>query len=212
MKTDELIAAMTADAKAVSWPIGRSLWLAAGVGAVMAAIAFMMEIGPRPDLSYVLETPRFLFKYVLTVSLFVTAMGLMIHLARPGGLPRAWLLALAIPPILLIGGVIVEFIVVPPAGWYYRIVGMNSSACLTLIPLLSAAPLVALLFAMRQGATTHPVFAGASAGLVSAGIGATLYATHCSDDSALFIGVWYVIAVAIVTAVGAAIGSWLLRW
>lgn len=212
MKTDDLIAAMAADAKSTSWPIGRSLWLAAGVGAVVAAIIFLMEVGARPDLSYVIETPRFLFKYILTISLFVTAMGLMLHLAHPGGLPRTWLMAIAIPPILLIGGVLVEFIVVPPAGWYYRVVGMNSSACLTLIPLLSAAPLVALLFAMRQGATTHPIFAGASAGLVSAGIGATLYATHCADDSALFIGVWYVVAVAIVTVVGAAIGAWLLRW
>ena len=56
------------------------------------------------------------------------------------------------------------------------------------------------------------MLAGAAAGLLAAGIGATLYATHCQSDSPLFVAVWYVIATAIVTAAGAILGSRLLRW
>jgi hypothetical protein len=81
-----------------------------------------------------------------------------------------------------------------------------------LIPLLSAAPLVAVIIALRHGAPTHPILSGAAAGLLSAGIGATLYATHCQSDSPLFVAVWYVAATLIVTLVGAILGARLLRW
>jgi hypothetical protein len=35
---------------------------------------------------------------------------------------------------------------------------------------------------------------------------------HCPDDSPLFVAVWYPIAIAFMTAVGAALGARLLRW
>jgi hypothetical protein len=91
-------------------------------------------------------------------------------------------------------------------------VGTNSVACMVLIPLLSALPLAALIYAMRQGAPAHPILAGAVAGLVAAGIGGTLYGMHCTNDSPLFICVWYVIAIAIVMVFGALLGTRWLRW
>ena len=54
--------------------------------------------------------------------------------------------------------------------------------------------------------------AGAVAGLVAGGVGATLYAMHCTDDSPLFVALWYSLAVALVALAGAAAGRWLLRW
>jgi hypothetical protein len=41
---------------------------------------------------------------------------------------------------------------------------------------------------------------------------ATLYASHCTDDSPLFVAAWYTIATALVTAVGALAGAKLLRY
>jgi len=41
---------------------------------------------------------------------------------------------------------------------------------------------------------------------------ATLYAAHCTDDSPLFVATWYTLATALVTALGALIGSKLLRF
>jgi len=212
MKTDELIAALAADTEAKSRPIASTVWIAAGGGAVVAALIFYYDIGFRPDLSAAIETPRFLFKYVLTLSLLVSAMGLVLHLARPGAVPTAWLMALAVPPALLVLATIVELLVVPASDWSQRLVGSNAFVCLVLIPSLSAIPLIALIFALRQGAPTHPVLAGAAAGLAAAGIGATLYATHCQDDSPLFLLTWYAIAIAIVTLAGAILGQRFLRW
>ena len=50
------------------------------------------------------------------------------------------------------------------------------------------------------------------AGLASAGIAATYYASNCTDDSPLFVVTWYPLAAGIVALVGAAAGSRLLRW
>jgi hypothetical protein len=50
------------------------------------------------------------------------------------------------------------------------------------------------------------------AGLISAGLAATVYASHCTDDSPLFVATWYTIAIAAVTAVGALIGAKVLRF
>jgi hypothetical protein len=54
--------------------------------------------------------------------------------------------------------------------------------------------------------------AGAVAGLAASGIAATFYASNCTDDSPLFVLLWYPIAIAIVTAVGYILGKRLLRW
>jgi hypothetical protein len=79
-------------------------------------------------------------------------------------------------------------------------------------PLL-ALPLVAgALIGLRHGAPARPGIAGAIAGLLSAGLAATLYASHCTDDSPLFVAAWYTMATALVTAVGALAGAKLLRY
>jgi hypothetical protein len=56
------------------------------------------------------------------------------------------------------------------------------------------------------------MLAGATAGLAAAGIGALLYASHCQDDSPLFMATWYVIATVIVALIGALLGTRFLRW
>ncbi len=53
---------------------------------------------------------------------------------------------------------------------------------------------------------------GAAAGLLAGAIGAALYATHCPDDSPLFVATWYTLAIGFVVGLGALAGSRLLRW
>jgi hypothetical protein len=212
MKTDDLITALAADAQSVSRPIGRTLALALAGGAVGAVILFALKFGMRPDVATAITSPRFLFKFVITLSLLATAFGLIWNLARPGAIPMGWLLALAAIPALLVIGSVAEMLTVPPADWGHRLLGSNSSMCVTIIPLLSALPFVALLVALRQGAPSHPMLAGAVAGLVAVGIGATLYASHCTDDSPFFVATWYVIAAGFMAMLGAAIGERFLRW
>lgn len=69
-----------------------------------------------------------------------------------------------------------------------------------------------LFLAMRHGAPENPGVAGAIAGLVSAGIAGTLYASNCLDDSPLLVAIWYPVATLMVTAVGFFAGRRWLRW
>jgi hypothetical protein len=213
MKTDDLIAAMAADVKSVGMPIRGTLALAVALGALAASVIFIAVLGTRPDLASAFASPRFLFKLFLTGALLIAAVGLVWNLARPGSVPhRGWILALAAVPAMLAAASAAEMLIVSPAEWEHRVLSPNWMVCMVLIPMLAATPLAAMILALRRGATTNPVMAGAAAGLVAAGIGATLYATHCQSDSPLFVAVWYVIATAIVTLAGALLGDRFLRW
>jgi hypothetical protein len=155
---------------------------------------------------------RFLFKFVLTLAVAIPAFFIVSALSRPDIVAgnRLWWLALA--PVLLAIGVILELVSVPEGLWHTRMIGHNSFACMTMIPLLSLAPLAAVLYALKAGAPANPTVAGAVGGLLSAGIAATLYASHCTDDSPLFVAAWYPIGFVLMGALGAIIGSRLLRW
>jgi hypothetical protein len=212
MKTDDLIAAISADAKSARPSITQMVWLAAGVGVVAAALVFFAVLPVRTDIMEAMTTSRFLFKWVLTLSLLASALALVMQLARPQPVPRTRLLLLAAAPVVLAYGVVAELISLPSSDWMLNLVGNNAVGCMVLIPLLSALPLAALLVGLRQGAPSRPALAGAVAGLAATGIGATFYAAHCTNDSPLFLATWYVIATSIVTAAGALLGDRLLRW
>jgi hypothetical protein len=137
---------------------------------------------------------------------------LVARIARPGADIRRISLMLAIVPALLVAANLAEFLAVPAAEWGQRLIGSNAIFCLKSIPFLAAAPLVAALLALRQGAPEHPALAGAAGGLFAGAIGAALYATHCPDDSPLFVATWYSLAISFVVMGGALAGGRLLRW
>lgn len=212
MRTEDLINVLVVDLTVSKVRFRQILVGATALGSIVAIIAFLFWIGVRPDIGQALRTPRFLFKFVFTLSLATTTAGLLWRLARPGVPAGAWAWAWLAAPALLLGAVMVELIVMPAPAWLPRLVGTNARFCLMLIPFLSIGPLACIMLALRQGAPTRPGLTGAVAGLVAGGIAATLYASHCSDDSPLFVATWYSLAIGIVTLVGYVIGSRFLRW
>jgi len=211
VKTDDLIDLLAQDS-AVPWKIGRILGYATVVGTVIAGTVFFIGIGFRPDIASAMETVRFLFKFVVTLSLAIAAIGALLRMARPGARLGLWGWAFAAAPVLLGGAVIAELIVMPESTWVARLVGHNARFCLTLIPLLAIGPLACLLLALRQGAPSRPGLAGAVAGLAASGIAATFYAANCNDDSPLYVMTWYPIATAMVVFVGYLAGTKFLKW
>jgi hypothetical protein len=212
MNTDDLINALIADLTVSKLRFRQILIGAIALGAIIAAVLFLLLIGVRPDIGQAVETARFLFKFVVTIGLATTAAGLLWRLAIPGVSPGLWEWAWLAAPALLIVAEIAELIAMPAPTWWPRLVGTNARFCLSLIPFLSIGPLACILLALRQGAPTEPGLAGAVAGLVSGGIAATLYASHCTDDSPLFVATWYPMAIGGVALVGYVAGSRLLRW
>ncbi|MFA5950930.1 MAG: NrsF family protein [Hyphomicrobium sp.] len=212
MKTEHLITALVADRSSIERPISRTIALYTAGGALLSGLLFFWLIGLRPDFATASETLRFQFKFVVTIALLIPAFVIAWRLSTPEGQQGGWLWALLIAPTALAAACVVDLAVLDPAEWKAKLVGSNSIICVTVIPLLSLPPLTALLFALSQGLTTRPTLAGLAAGLASAALAATLYASNCTDDSPLFVATWYTMAIAAVTMVGAIIGSYVLRW
>jgi hypothetical protein len=211
LKTDRLISALAGDAT-VRWPLGTAFAISILVGVAAVAVIFFGLLGFRPDISTALTTPRFLLKLVLTLALAITTLGLLNRSARPAVPAGLWRWAWVVVPALLLAALLMEMSAVPPSSWMVRLVGRNWLHCLASIPAMAAAPLAGLLLALRQGAPEKPGLAGALAGLAASGIAALFYATNCTDDSPLFVAVWYPLATALVTLVGYFVGRKLLRW
>jgi len=212
MRTDDLVHAMVADLHAAQTSIGRQFALAIAIGFAISAVLFWVTLGPRPDIAAAALTIRFDLKIVETLLLAATAVALVLRLAQPGAGTGLQKIVLAAAPALLTVAVMAELLVVPTDQWQAKLVGSNSLVCLTAIPLLSLPLLAALLLALRHGAPTSRATAGAAAGLVAGGLAAALYATHCIDDSPLFVVTWYTIAIGAMTVLGAFLGRLLLRW
>jgi hypothetical protein len=212
MKTDDLINAIAADAETARAPIARIVWIGAGVGVVVTALLYLSLLPVRPDLMSAMGGWHFLLKWAFSLTLLGTALALMLRLARPQSIPGLdWLLLFGAPLVLTLG-VVTEMFAIPSSTWFPTMVGTNAWGCIIFVPILSALPLIVMLLVLRRGATTRPALAGAVAGLVAAGIAATFYATHCQNDSPLFLAAWYVLATLFVAAVGAVLGTRLLRW
>jgi hypothetical protein len=178
----------------------------------MTALLFFVAVGVRPDLAQAVQTVRFDFKLAAVFTLAVPAIVITADLGNPCARPGLWGLALALGPLSLALGVLLELGAVPEQLWTTRLIGTNWRVCLTVIPIFAIAPLGLMLLALRHGAPADGRLAGAMAGLAAGSIGALFYATHCTDDSPLFVATWYSIAIGIVVLVGSVIGHKVLRW
>jgi len=212
MDTDQLIRTLAADNSHRPRPVGFVLALALLAAAPVSLLMFVTELGVRPDVMSAMHNPFFDLKFAITLALASAAITVALHLSRPEASLRGWLWLLMIPVGLLVAGISGEMMMPQRLPMMVRLVGNNSKVCMTAVPLMALPLLVAALIGLRHGAPTRPAIAGAMAGLLSAGLAATLYASHCEDDSPLFVATWYTIATAMVTAIGALLGSRVLRF
>ena len=212
MDTDQLIRTLAADNSHRPRPVGFVLALALLAAAPVSLLMFVTELGVRPDVMTAMHNPFFDLKFAITLALASASIILALHLSRPEASLHGWLWLLLIPVGLLVAGISGEMMIPQRLPMMVRLVGSNSKVCMTAVPLMALPLLIAALIALRHGAPTRPAIAGAMAGLLSAGLAATLYASHCEDDSPLFVATWYTIATAMVTAIGALVGSRVLRF
>ena len=212
METDQLIRTLAADNAHQARPVGFVLALALLSAAPVSIAIFFAELGVRPDVMTAMRNPFFDLKFAVTLALAIAAIVISLHLSRPEASLQGWSWLLLIPVGVLVAGIGGEMMMPQRLPMMTRLVGSNSRTCLMAIPAMSLPLLAAALIGLRHGAPTRPALTGAIAGLLSAGLAATLYASHCTDDSPLFVATWYTIAAALVAAVGALAGSRVLRF
>ena len=212
MDTDQLIRTLSEDNSHRARPVGFALMLALIAAAPVSLLMFFTELGIRPDVMTAMRNPFFDLKFAVTLALAISGIAVSLHLSRPEASLRGFGWWLLIPAGILTAGIGGEMMMPQRLPMMTRLVGKNSWVCMTAIPALSLPMLAGALIGLRHGAPSRPAVAGAIAGLLSAGLAATLYASHCTDDSPLFVATWYTIATALVTAIGAMAGSRVLRF
>lgn len=212
IKTDDLIKALAIDSRRPVLSFPSVWWGAVGLAILVAVSVFFVTLGLRPDFAAAAQTPRFLFKFVVTMSLGVSAFFPACALSRPDDEWRKAIPYLAVAPVLIAIAVIVELFLLPTEIWSARMIGRNSMVCLTYIPLIGIGPLAIFLAVLRHGAPTRPTVAGTVCGIFAGAIAATLYAAQCTDDSPLFVATWYSIAIAGLAVLGAVGANIVVRW
>ncbi len=212
MRTDELIRALAADQQSAGPSPGRALTLAGACGFAVSALAFAIWVGLRPNLGSAMMSLPFMLKPLEMGLLVAASAAIVLRLAKPGLSARAVALVAALAPAIMIAALAVELMTVPRGEWMTRLAGAHWYICVINMVLLALPMLAAILFGLRYGAPTRPALAGAAAGLLSGALSATLYISHCPDDSPIFVAAWFTLAIVIATGLGALAGSRVLRW
>ena len=213
MRTDELIAALATDASPVSRGALRGRLALASLAATAAAIAFVLIwLGMRPDIHIAMRKAAFWIKAGYTLALAACGFALTLRMGRPGAkLGLAAALAPAVFAALALLAVS-ELLLARPAERAADMMGVSWQFCPVLVPTFALPVFVGAIWALRGMAPTRLRMAGAAAGLLAGGVGATVYGLHCQEMSPAFVAIWYSLGVAVCVAIGALSGPRLLRW
>jgi hypothetical protein len=207
--TDELVrrlAREAGDAQRPGLTFAPALTLGTLLALAAAALVVAVGFGLRPDLAALPGHGIFQFK-VAAMGLLAAAALWLLRAAGTPGARRPW--PLLVPAlILLLVGAWLDRSGFPLSGART----LSVPVCLGAIIAAALPGLVVLLAALRRGIPTRLSAAGALAGLTSGALGALAYTLACINDGAAFVALWYPLAIAVTTALGAILGPRVLAW
>ena len=214
MRTNELINTLVGDhaSQPRPKPVAHGLVMAIIGGLAISGALFALTLGVRPDIVSALGTWRFDLKLSVNLVLMIATAWVAVRLSSPTTISLSAMRALLVPALLLLAAVIYELVTVPASAWLSRAMGVNGVMCLASIIFLSVLPLTVTIYALRQGAPASPPVMGAVGGLLAGSLGATVFAMHCTNDSPLFVAIWYTLATGLMALTGLLVGRYVLRW
>ena len=214
MKTDDLIDLLAKDtAPPPGGGVPRRLAMACGLAAAGALALLLAWLGLRPDLHLAMRTGPFWMKAGYTLWIAATGFAMTAAVARPGGAPgRSARIALATGVVVIAGLAVIDMVLTPAADRHAAWMGHSAMVCPWRILAISAPAFAASVWGMRSLAPTRLALAGAAAGVLAGGIGATVYGLYCQETAAMFVATWYTLGLAGCAGIGALLGPRLLRW
>lgn len=213
MRTDRLVQLLAAGAEPVEVnAVARRYAAALVLGSLAALLLMVGTLGVRPDVGDAVHRPMFWVKLVFPALVAVGGVAAASRLSRPGAALGRAPVAIALPvlAIWVMGG-----LALLSAGAKERadaVFGHTWIVCPPSIALVSIPVLVASFWATKGLAPTRPALAGGASGLLAGAVGATVYALHCTEMAAPFLGIWYLAGMLLPAAAGALLGPRLLRW
>jgi hypothetical protein len=213
MKTDDLIALISVDARGSASPLsvlGR-LVPAALIGAISALALLVAWLGMR-DMTEAVVSPSYWMKTAYTVALAIAGLLIAERLSRPAASAMRGIVALILVIAVMLVVAITQLLSLPAEQVPRALLGSTWDRCPWRIVALAIPGLALTLLAMRRLAPTRPALAGAGAGLFVGAIAATVYGLYCAETSAAFTLIWYTGGIAVAAVLGAVAGGRVLRW
>lgn len=213
MQTDELIRLLATGLDATPPAAARRRLLRAlALSLPLAGLAMALTLGVQEALAEVMMQPMFWVKLALPAALLSTTGLALSRLARPGAALGRTPVYVALPLLAIWALALAVLLGAAPAARPTLLYGETWVSCPWNIAGLSLPGFAGALWALRGLAPTRLRLAGATAGLFAGALGAFVYAFHCPELAAPFIGTWYVLGMAIPAVIGALLGPRLLRW
>jgi hypothetical protein len=172
----------------------------------------LVTLGVRSDLAQATTEWMFWMKLLFAACLALAGLVATERLSRPGMRVGFVWAALATPVLALWLAAVVVLFRAAPEQRMGLMMGGTWIVCPLSIAMVSLPLFITTFWCMKQLAPTQFMLAGASAGLLAGALGAMVYALHCPESAAPFLGIWYVLGIAIPTAIGALLGPRILRW
>ncbi len=187
---------------------GRAVVLGgAGAAVLMAVISACVPTWPWSRAPLL-----FWARFAFPASLGAAALLLLTRLSRPGTtIGKLWA-APAVPIVAVWSAAVTVLCLTPPDARMTLVMGHTWRTCPFNILLLSVPAFVAVFWAIRGLAPTRLRLAGAAGGLLAGSLATMAYCFHCPEMSVAFWAVWYLLGMTLAAAIGAAIGSRVLRW
>lgn len=181
-------------------------WLGGVMAVELALVAVVMPV--RADLDAAMHGTMFWWKLLgsagIAVAAAVALVALVVPGARRGQLRWAALAGLV---VVLAGAVLGA----GGAELARTLDWREGLMCVAVVEAYALPVWVAAFVIARRGAPTRPRVAAVAAGLAGAAWGAAAFALWCPHDDALYVVVWYGLALALGAGAGALLTRW-LRW
>jgi hypothetical protein len=213
VRTEDLIQELVSDVRPVTriQPIARRLlgWIVLA-GLSFGVVLFLM--GVRRELGDGSDQADFAFEAALLIVTALAAAVGALTVSVPGAEKSAltrWapVMAAAASVCWAVGEVVFAAATGAPTGrltfaWH----------CVWKTSAVGAVPGLALFLMVRRAAPLHAAWAGMLAVLATAAVGVLGANTICPNDRPLHMLLWHVAPMMLFAALGAALGTWLLKW
>lgn len=213
MKTDQLVALLSTGLEPIdSRRLGRDRAMVLAGGVVASLVLCLVLLGVNPHLRAETALGSFWLKEAYCSALTILGFSAVSRLSRPGRSSRGVTAGIVGVLIAMSACGLIEVSRTGPDERAHLILGSTAVACPMLITLLSVPVWLSYLKVMRSLAPTRLRWAGAGGGFAAGAAAALVYSLHCPELAAPFVGLWYLLGMAIPMGVGAALGPRLLRW
>lgn len=211
---DPLIESLVKDLNPKNPLLNYKLWLHCTACLLLISAMILGFLGLRDDYTNSIQAGSMFWKPGIFLLTWLSSVLLIIDISRPtGSLKRFHALPL-IASIFIIGW---QFTV---QAQYYSIEEMfavlrdkSAFVCLPTIFICGAfAMLLAWKFWLSKTASMRPILLGVLSGLSAGSLAATAYALHCTKDAALYISVYYILPILLLSIIGGFLGKKYLRW